>query len=298
MRHCLFTLLPLLALAACSSQGGEVSSKDKALLQMADKLQQTGNTQEALGIYARLAEEEKDGVEYHLELAKLDRKLGRPADAVVVMRDAQAIRPEDPRVLSQLGYSLLAANQTKEALEVFSGWVKEDSENAMAYNGQAIALDHAGDHEAAQATYDKALALNPHNATDIQNNKAMSLILAGQYKEAIALLEPLVKNIGSKTMRQNLALAYGMSGDKKRALEMNLKDLPADKARENMRFYESYARRLKKGRHVPATIQAPNQPAEDGAQDSPPASAKEPKNTGEEVKKPADAETSGEEKNN
>ena len=272
MRQKFLMLIPALLLSACSG-ASEPNSKDKALLQMADNLQKTGNYEETIGIYARLADEEKSDVTYHIQLAKLQRKLGRAPDAVVVMRDAQRIKPEDARVLSQLGYSLIAAGQTKEASEVFDQWVKLEPKNAMAYNGQAIALDHTGDHAGAQEVYRKALALVPTNAADIQNNMAMSMILAGQYKDAIGQLEPLVKNGGTQVTRQNLALAYGLSGDKKRALELNLKDLPADKAKENLRFYDAYLKRAKKSKKPITSIRVPNQPVDESMQEAAPVGA-------------------------
>ena len=48
----------------------------------------------------------------------------------------------------------------------------------------------------------------------------------------------------NRTVRQNLALAYGLNGQDDKALALNLKDLSPERAKENMRFYEAYRKRL------------------------------------------------------
>lgn len=153
--------------------------------------------------------------------------------------------PDDPRVLSQLGYALVAADRPEDAVAAFDRLIVLNPKNPAAYNGKAVAFDHAGNHLAAQELYQQALKLSP-DSVNIQNNLGMSLILNGQIEQAIALLQQLNDIPGAgKTVRQNLALAYGIHGDKDKALALNLKDLPEDEAKENMRFYEEYVKQRK-----------------------------------------------------
>ncbi|MBY0407471.1 MAG: hypothetical protein K2Q01_07245, partial [Rickettsiales bacterium] len=94
--------------------------------------------------------------------------------------------------------------------------------------------------------YQQGLTFSPDSIA-LRNNLAMSLILYGEPKKAIPLLESLhEQNTANQTVRQNLALAYGLSGDSKKALELNLKDLPEQEAEENLRFYRTYMQKYKK----------------------------------------------------
>jgi Flp pilus assembly protein TadD len=238
-------------LSACSQQGATPPPQEKALMQMADTMAKNGSTEDAIKLYEQLVTTNGRNLDYHLELARLYRSIDRLPQAIAVLEKAYSVDDDDVRVRKQLGFALLAAGQNEAALELFSRWVEDEPKSADALGGYAMALDYKNDHTAAQAAYQKAIALSPANAMDIKNNLGMSYILAGKWSAAIDLLEPLVKAGAGKTTRQNLALAYGLKGDKKKALAMNLKDLPEAKAKENMRFYEEYLKRLKKGGRLP-----------------------------------------------
>ena len=175
--------------------------------------------------------------------AKQLRQSGHAAQALAVLRAAQIDAPNDPQLLMELGYSLIDSAQPQEAIAVFDRLIAVRADDAMAYNGRAVALDMAGDHAAARAAYDRALALSPQSL-NIQNNLGMSMILAGEHEEAKALLEPLLAaHPDNAVIRQNLALAYALSGNKKKALALNMETLPPDEAKKNMAFYERYKKR-------------------------------------------------------
>ena len=92
-----------------------------------------------------------------------------------------------------------------------------------------------------QEIYEKALSISPGTPA-IQNNYALSMILNDQIDEAIQQLEKLSARVeGSPTIRQNLALAYGLKGNSQRARELNLKGLSPEQAEENLQFYKHYA---------------------------------------------------------
>ena len=65
----------------------------------------------------------------------------------------------------------------------------------------------------------------------------MSLILNNQLDQAIALLETLrLKHPDNKTLRQNLALAYALKGDKKKAMALNSEDVSPEEAKREHAF--------------------------------------------------------------
>ncbi len=123
--------------------------------------------------------------EADLKLATFERKMGQPEQAPSPCRRRWRKNPGDPAFIEQLGYALTAAGQPEAAVAVFDRLIAMQPDNAMAYNGKAVAFDHTGNHLAAQELYQQGLKLSP-NSVSIQNNLAMSLILNDQYDQAIA----------------------------------------------------------------------------------------------------------------
>ncbi len=129
---------------------------------------------------------------------------------------------------------------------MFDQLIRENPNNANAHNGKAVAFDHSGNHQAAQDIYKTALSLEP-KSLPITNNLAMSLILNHQPEQAILLLEPLLELYADNaTLRHNLALAYGLTGNKDKALKLNITSMTKQQAEENLRFYQ-YVAKTKQG---------------------------------------------------
>ncbi len=239
----------LTLLSACNTTSTEtkagkdtaLTDKQKMSLQNAETLKKSGNLVEAAKIYEALAREDETSVDAEIELAAIDRKLGRAADAVEVMKDAQSRQPNNANVNNQLGYALIDAGRFEEAVKLFDDVIANDPDNAQALSSKAIAFDKSGNHLAAQELYKQALKIAPQTLS-IENNLAMSLILNNQLDHAVKILEKLSReNPDNKTIRHNLALAYGLAGDSGKAYKLNLKDLTVDQARENEKFYSYYA---------------------------------------------------------
>ncbi len=166
----------------------------------------------------------------------------------------------ESELLRKNGNALIESGKQQEAVVVFDKLIALDPQNALAYNGKAVAFDYSGNHLAAQELYQTALSLSP-NSLQIKNNLAMSFILNNQIKQAIKLLEPLVKSSKNKDsssniIRHNLALAYGISGQHEKATKLNLRDMTKEQAQENIRFYKNYAaRNVDKLKDTKQTIQ-------------------------------------------
>ena len=232
-------LLLISLLTSCSAINSKSSAVDPDM-QMAKALKDRGDLEGAAQLYSKLADSDKDSVDAELALGAIYRSLSRPDDAIVIMQDANKRQPENPAVLMQLGYSLIAGDRSEDAVAVFDHLIALQPDNALAYSGKGIAFDKAGNHLAAQELYARALKLSP-DSMSIQNNLAMSLILNDQIDQAIELLNKLsAKAPDNKTVRQNLALAFGLKGNHKKALELNMQDVSPDQAKENLRFYDKY----------------------------------------------------------
>lgn len=243
------SLLPLVAAAtlcvACSQAGGEkdpLSEQQRNYLHNAEAMKQQGNVGGAIAIYKDLAQQEGDSIAAHMQLAALYRKIGKPRDAAVVLQSALAKHPGDTQALTQLGYALVESDQPREAVNVFDQLIAMRPHDASFHNAKAVAFDMSGNQAAAQEIYQKALTLAP-DSVSIKNNLAMSMILNRQVDDAIALLEPLSQTSqANATVRQNLALAYGLKGDRERAMELGQRDVTPQQAEENWKFYRHYAK--------------------------------------------------------
>jgi len=201
-----------------------------------------------------------------LQMAATLKRSGDTSGSLKLLSEIVGKHPENLVALSQFGYTLIAANKPEQAVEIFDHMIELDASNAEAYNGKAVAFDHSGNHLAAQDLYQQALTLAP-DSTSIKNNLGMSLILNGQVDQAIELLAPLEKQpAAGQTVRQNLALAYGIKGDKEKAMALNLKGLSPEQAQENMHFYEEYARTHPKSAEMQKHIGFDETPPEEKAE--------------------------------
>jgi hypothetical protein len=67
--------------------------------------------------------------------------------------------------------------------------------------------------------------------------------MSDDFSDAIGILKPIAESTDSTaTIRQNLALAYSLKGEESAAKTWMLKDLPEDKAEENIAFYKHYSK--------------------------------------------------------
>jgi len=264
MRSLFLPIAAATLLAACTSQAPAPSAEEQSQLQMAQTLAKSGNAGEAVRMLSELAARSTHSVEPHLALAGIFRQMQRPADAVVVLTQAKTLQPQNATLLKSLAAAQLDNEQAQAAIHTLDELIALEPQNATGYNSRGIAFDKLGEHASAQNSYRQALALNPANASEVQNNLALSQVLNDQLDEAIPLLEKLVAGPdANSTMRQNLGLAYGLKGDTKRALAMNLKDLKPQEAKENLRFYEQYRkwRKANPASTVASPHTAPETPA-------------------------------------
>lgn len=237
---CLLIGASLLALSACAGSG-EIPGQPKTAVETAARLKEEGDYRAAAALYSEMLQRKPDSAPAAIALAAMQRKMGQPEQALMLMRRMEIQYPSDPDIMTQIGYAQVDLGQTQEAVRTFDRLMALKHHNAAAYNGKGVAFDSAGNHVAAQHLYEHALKLDP-NAVNIKNNLAMSKILTGHPQEAIALLEPLhAAEPDNSIIRHNLAMAYGMAGRDSRSLELNMVDLTREQAEENLKFYKDYA---------------------------------------------------------
>lgn len=240
--------LMVLALTGCAqltAKNTTTNADEARLIQQAYTFEKAGNTRRAMESYRQAVTMSKGAVEAHLALAALLQREGNLGEEQKILEQAYQLQPKNPDVLQNLANNRIANGKAAEALTLLEQAVAAQPDSARAYNSKAIALDMLSRHKEAQTAYRSALSHADGDTAYIQNNLAFSLIQSGKYAEAIPMLEKLcARSDATATMRQNLALAYGVSGKTEKARTLGLKDLKAAEVDENLRYYTSYARTL------------------------------------------------------
>lgn len=243
----------LLLVTACASNEEESVKvtqtvpdiQESNMMRLAATTRAAGDYASAERIYLDVIRENKTSTEAHLALAETYVFTKQFQRAVNVLQDAATRQPEDVNIQIELANALIHAGEATKAVTHAEKAIALDSGNPRAYNTKGVALDSMGKYTAAQSAYLEAIKLNPE-AVYIKNNLALSYIMSDKYDKAIAILAPLnATQQATPTVRQNLALAYGLKGDTEKALSLSMKDLPEEKARENLAFYKQFAGKRK-----------------------------------------------------
>lgn len=243
-------------LTACQPAKQELnglSAPERRLFEQASEKRASGNISDAIRLYTQAAKLSSGSVEAHVAIAELLRKENSADQALDMLENALLMQPGDARLHMEMGFALVAQSKHNEAIQRFNKALQLDAELGSAYSGKAVAYDLQGKHSTAQAIYSEAKARG-FGTPALDNNYALSLIFTSHYDEAIALLEPHASSTyATKTMKQNLALAYGLKGDVGRAAHYGDEGLDPIAAKNNLAFYKRFTA-LKQGEATPRTI--------------------------------------------
>src|SRR5271165_3101250 len=143
-----------------------------------------------------------------LALATQLLRAGRPADAIVPLRDAALLQPSNAIILHDLGLACLEVGRTPDAIAALQRAVASNPLYADAYFRLGIALEKLGNIGGAIAAYDRATKLLPSLAEAWFRAGALAHTL-GHRKEAIGCFRRAAATAGKTS--------YGRMG-KARAL--------------------------------------------------------------------------------
>ena len=213
-------------------------STTAALKRLGHATLETGDYAGAAGFYRRAHEQNESDFEALLGLGTAMSRLGAHDEAVRTLRKALAVSPGDPDARRELGNALVALGQPSLAIAEFEASF-DKKQDARCLNGIGVALDMMGEQVAAQEQYQAGLRLEPGNAS-IRNNLALSLAVSGKYPDSLRLLEPIARQPqATPRQRQNLALIYGLAGERDKAAAVARIDLDEISVRRNLAFYET-----------------------------------------------------------
>jgi len=241
IRHLLPVSVVALSLGACaatspSSEAPQVTVD--SMIRVADLTRSSGDLVNAVGLYQRAHETAPDDVRPLLALGQIFTQLGSPASAAEAYRAAIQIDAGNAEARRGLATALIGLNQPEQAIAELE-MALDMSKDYRLYNSLGVAYDMIGDQASAQTYYRTGLELAPGNL-QIINNLGLSLVLEGRYPEAIALLEPAAADpAATPRLRQNLALAIGLAGDRTRARELAGRDVGDEIAEKNLSYFSA-----------------------------------------------------------
>ena len=235
----LFFAIPVLFLTACDIVAsdaphpvdpallGPPSGKEQALMVAADGARRNGDTASAERDYLEAVGVNSGHVEAHLALADLYQSEHQLEKAQPILLRAHGYQPHQPRVDYLLGKIAIMQNRPDQALAFFNEGITAEPDNIDLLNGAGTAYDMLRQNDAAQRTYQRAIAMHPtEDLSMVRNNLAMSYLLSNQPKKAAALLKTEMKKPGASAVtRHNLALAYGILGKNTEAKALVSKDM-------------------------------------------------------------------------
>lgn len=192
---------------------------EAALLLRARISQEAGDTDAALEDVESILAERPD-MPAALELRGLIA--AEREDYAAAIRDFRRLAardPDDPALLGQLGMLYLAAKQPREAIRRFTRALELDQDNFACRRGRSDAAISIGDHPAALADLEKALALKPDDS-GVLNNFAWLLATSPDDdlrdgKRAIELAKKACEETDWEEAHiiSTLAAAYAEEGD-------------------------------------------------------------------------------------
>ncbi|MEA2783412.1 MAG: hypothetical protein QOK29_4956 [Rhodospirillaceae bacterium] len=250
-----------LALTGCASNGNQPGSSGPGsqlsadtLMRVADETRNSGDLATAAGLYERAHDMDPQKIEPLLGLGTVWAQLRQPKSAADAWQAALAIDPKNTTALRGLANAEIQTGNAAAAIRHLQT-ASVDKPDWRTKNSLGVAYDMLGDHASAQSAYRAGLTVAPDNL-QLLTNLGLSLTLSGNFPEALAMLGKAARDpAAGARQRQNLALAYGLSGNDQKAAEILKADLDPAKIQENLGYYE-YLRLLHDRKAVAAAIGA------------------------------------------
>lgn len=253
-----FGLGAMLMVGACqttaqTTRDSEMNAKlGNSLEEAAIASEMRGDYATAASYFGSLYRRNPGDLDSLVRMSRNLRHLSRASEARAVLTRALRERPDEPRLLAELGKVELSLGEPSAALDHLSRATISDAGDWQILSAMGIAYDRLGIYDQAETQYLKALELSPENIA-VLNNLGLSLAQAGRLADAVSALERAVgQPETTPQVRQNLALLYAMKGDLPATEKLVRQDLPADMAEENLAYYQNLHASIQAGGDLPA----------------------------------------------
>ncbi len=247
-------LTSALMLSACA-QTADLMPKSNTLVADAAEPAATGQSelQRATIYWGQEYAKKPSELEPALNYARNLKALGQKRQALAVLQRASAIHSSDPDLAGEYGRLALDLDQLSVAgklLEVADNATKPDW---RVISARGTVLAKQGQYKQAIPYYERALALQQNQAS-VLNNLAMAYAMSGEPKKAEELLrQASATPESSPKIRQNLALVLGLQGRYDESKTYAVTDLAADAAASNTDYIRRMVKLEPKAAPVAAT---------------------------------------------
>ena len=137
---------------------------------------------------------------------------GKHEQAIAAAEKAITADPSDAKLRFALGVMQMESGKTDEAAKIFTALTQDFPDLADPYNNLAVLLAAKGDLDAAQATLEQAVRLQPDNALAQENLGDILLRMALRaYEQAARQPNANTLQLGAKLQRARELIAPAMS---------------------------------------------------------------------------------------
>lgn len=150
------------------------------LLEVADAALRQGDHARAVEALYRAAPDRPDDVRLLVNLGGALKELGRFDEAMPVLARAVALDPLSHGAWSNLGTVSLELQRYDDAIAAFSNAIRLKPDHLPALSGLGVALRRRGLPREALPFFDLAISISPHDP-DVRTWRAMALLAAGDY---------------------------------------------------------------------------------------------------------------------
>lgn len=232
-----YMILLFLILTSCKSSQNNTDISDQSLSKMADAALQNNDLQNAEALYQKILQNDPKNLDALYKMGVIQKYSENIVQALKIF---DMCLTEDPNFIkAHLEKAYLYAQQKKydKAFESYDSVLKIDPKTLTALNGKAMIFDILGHHDQAQNLYNQILQINP-SYSYAMNNLGLSYLFQGKWNAAIQLFENLNQSTSTPKYRQNLALAYGLSGNFEKFKALSTQDLPPEIIENNLKFIQ------------------------------------------------------------
>lgn len=185
--------------------------------------------------------ENQDALFYFAESLRMSGHTGRALDQY---NKLLARNPNNFAAMEGRGLCFLQHGDVQRALAELNLVVEKDATRWRALNAIGVVYSISGKDDEARKYYDMALDISGGNPS-ILNNIALGVAFAGDATKGVELLRGAIKTLEEgnkkKTLENNLALIYGISGKMDEAEVILRKSLPEHAVYNNLGFYAKLA---------------------------------------------------------
>jgi Flp pilus assembly protein TadD len=168
-----------------------------------------------------------------LSYARNLKALGEKERALNVLQQAAVFHDGDPELASEYGRLALEFDQLSVASRLLEVADNPSSPDWKVISARGTVLAKQGDYKGSIPFYERALTFAP-NQPSVVNNLAMAYAMSGEAKKAEDMLRQAADSSGSSPkVRQNLALVLGLQGRYDEAKAEGSKAIASDSASSN-----------------------------------------------------------------